>query len=132
VLSQIRSVLSSLPKIEASSARVRLTEVTPATINVEVVCYVLTREFDEYATVREDLLLRIMSFIEDSGTNLASTSQTLYLSTGSEVARNKDKDKADSKRGNAPADANSTNRLKLEAALREPKPSPAKHDGKDD
>ena len=80
VLSEIRRVLTGFPKIEASSARVRLTEVTPASINVEVVCYVLTRDFDEYATVREDLLLRIMNFVEDSGTNLATPSQTLYLS----------------------------------------------------
>jgi MscS family membrane protein len=72
--------LTGFPKIETSSARVRLTEVTPASINVEVVCYVLTRDFDEYATVREDLLLRIMNFVEDSGTNLATPSQTLYLS----------------------------------------------------
>jgi MscS family membrane protein len=80
VLSEVRRVLTGFPKIETSSARVRLTEVTPASINVEVVCYVLTRDFDEYATVREDLLLRIMNFVEDSGTNLATPSQTLYLS----------------------------------------------------
>jgi hypothetical protein len=46
---------------------------------VELFCYVLTRDFNEFAEVREDLLLRIMKFVEDSGTNLASASQTLYL-----------------------------------------------------
>src|SRR5271165_1303150 len=80
VLSEIRGVLSNHPKIEANTARVRLTEVTPSSINVELFCYVLTREFDVFATAREDLLLRIMKFVEDSGTNLASASQTLYLS----------------------------------------------------
>jgi MscS family membrane protein len=80
VLAQIREVLKGHPKIEASTARVRLTEVTTSAINVELVCYVLTRDFDEFATAREDLLLRIMKFVEDSGTNLASASQTLYLS----------------------------------------------------
>jgi MscS family membrane protein len=40
----------------------------------------LTRDFNEFAEVREELLLRIMKFVEDSGTNLASASQTLYLS----------------------------------------------------
>ena len=80
VLAEIREVLKGHPKIEGSTARVRLTEVTTSAINVELVCYVLTRDFDEFATVREDLLLRIMKFVEDSGTNLASASQTLYLS----------------------------------------------------
>jgi MscS family membrane protein len=79
VLAEIRSVLAKQPKIEASTARVRLTEVTPSAINVEIFCYVLTREFDEFATAREQLLLRIMKFVEESGTNLASSSQTLYL-----------------------------------------------------
>jgi MscS family membrane protein len=79
VLAEIRSVLTKQPKIEAGTARVRLTEVTPSAINVELFCYVLTREFDEFATVREQLLLRIMKFVEESGTNLASASQTLYL-----------------------------------------------------
>lgn len=80
VLAQIREVVKSHPKIEASTARVRLTEVTTSAINVELVCYVLTRDFDEFATAREDLLLRIMKFVEESGTNLAAASQTLYLS----------------------------------------------------
>jgi MscS family membrane protein len=79
VLAEIRSVLANQSKIEASTARVRLTEVTPSAINVELFCYVLTRDFDEFATAREQLLLRIMKFVEESGTNLASASQTLYL-----------------------------------------------------
>jgi len=88
VLGEIRDVLSKHPKIETSTARVRLTEVTPSAINVELLCYVLTRDFDEFATAREGLLLRIMKFVEDSGTNLASTSQTLYLG-GDPGAKNK-------------------------------------------
>ncbi|MGB6404834.1 MAG: mechanosensitive ion channel family protein [Candidatus Sulfotelmatobacter sp.] len=88
VLAEIRSVLTKQPKIEASTARVRLTEVTPSAINVELFCYVLTREFDEFATAREQLLLRIMKFVEESGTNLASASQTLYLG-GDPAAKNK-------------------------------------------
>jgi len=80
VLAEIRGVLSSHEKIEKNTIRVRLTELTASAINVELVSYVLTRDFDEFAAVREELLLRIMTFVEDSGTNLASPSQTLYLS----------------------------------------------------
>jgi MscS family membrane protein len=80
VLSEIRQVLSGHPKIEASTIRVRLIELAASAINVELFCYVMTRDFDEFAAVREELLLRIMNFVEDSGTSLASPSQTLYLS----------------------------------------------------
>jgi MscS family membrane protein len=79
VLSEIFRVVSGHLKIETDTTRVRLTELTSSSINVELFCYVLTRDFNEFAEVREDLLLRIMKFVEDSGTNLASASQTLYL-----------------------------------------------------
>ncbi|HTU40773.1 MAG TPA: mechanosensitive ion channel domain-containing protein [Candidatus Aquilonibacter sp.] len=80
VLSEMRSVLESHPKIEKKTARVRLAELASGSINVELFCYVLTRDFNEFMQVREELLLRIMNFVEDSGTALASPSQTLYLS----------------------------------------------------
>jgi len=79
VLSEVRSVVEGHPKIESKAVRVRLTELASASINIELVCYVLTQDFNEYAAVREELLLSIMSFVEGSGTNLASPSQTLYL-----------------------------------------------------
>jgi len=82
-LSEIRSVLAGNPKVESGTVRVRLTELTSASINVELLCYVMTRDYDEFAAVREELLLKIMDFIEDSGTKLATASQTLYLSQDS-------------------------------------------------
>lgn len=81
ILTQIRSVLTEHPKIEKNTTRVRLIEVAPASLNVEMVCYVLTLDFDEFARIREDVLLRIMHFVEDSGASLASP-QKLILSDG--------------------------------------------------
>jgi MscS family membrane protein len=89
VLAEIRGVLSSHPKIETDTIRVRLIELAPSAINMEVLGYVLTRDFDEFAGVREELLLRIMNFVEDSGTRLASPSQTLYLSGDPGLEKNK-------------------------------------------
>ncbi len=96
VLAEIREVLSGYPKIEKSTARVRLTEVNSSAINVEIFCYILTRDFDEFATAREGLLLRIMKFVEDSGTSLASPSQTLYLG-GDPASKKADTDAASQK-----------------------------------
>ena len=110
VLSEIWGVLRSHKKVENNTIRVRLTDLTPSALNIELVCYVLTRDFNEYAAVREELLLQIMTFVEDSGTSLAPSPQTLYLSSNSPS----DKVKAalkpvnDSRSGNrsAPSDTN--------------------------
>jgi MscS family membrane protein len=132
VLEEIRRVLSNQPKIEASTARVRLTEVTSSAINMELVCYVLTRDFDEFATARENLLLRIMKFVEDSGTNLASASQTLYLS--GDPASKKDKIDAAVKRAvnGAASVPGSPERPQPESAGRNPNRNIAENAGKDD
>jgi MscS family membrane protein len=95
VLSEIRRVLASNPKIETNTIRVRLIELASSSLNVELFCYVLTQDFNEFAAVRENLLLAIMKFVEDSGTNLASPSQTLYLS--GDPALKKDKPDAAAK-----------------------------------
>lgn len=88
-LAEIRCVLADNPKVEPSSIRVRLVELASSALNVELLCYILTRDFNEFADVREELLLQIMKFVEDSGTSLASASQTLYLSQDDGAAKDK-------------------------------------------
>jgi MscS family membrane protein len=121
VLSEIFRVVSSHPKIETDTTRVRLTEVTSGSLNVELFCYVLTRDFNEFAEVREDLLLRVMKFVEESGTNLASASQTLYL--GGDPASKKEKIDAAARKvaENASASQDSTDQAQSESTSRNPK-----------
>jgi MscS family membrane protein len=125
VVSEIFRVVSSDPKIETSTVRVRLTELTASSINVELLSYVLTRDFNEFAEVREDLLLRIMHFVEDSGTTLASPSQTLYLRGESGLKR----DKIDSKKAteSSASAQNSTDAPQSESASRSQKPEAGKN-----
>lgn len=89
VLSEIWRVLQNHPKVEGKTVRVRLTELASTSINIELLCYVLTRDFNEFAEAREQLLLSIMNFVEDSGTSLASPSQTLYLDNGAAAHKSK-------------------------------------------
>lgn len=86
-LSEIRRVLVNHPKVEKSTIRVSLIELASAAINVEIVCYILTRDFNEFAEVREILLLQIMQFVEDSGASLAKPS--LYLNQDAGVGKEK-------------------------------------------
>jgi len=89
VLSEIRRLLYSHPKIETNTVRVRLTDISSSTPNIELVSYVLTRDFNEFAAVREDLLLRIMDVVQESGTGLALPAQTLYLGRDSGLQKEK-------------------------------------------
>jgi len=89
VLAEIRRLLYSHPAVETKSVRVRLSEIAGSSLTVEVVAYILTRDFNEFAAVREDLLLRMMDVMEDSGGGLALPSQTLYLSRDAGVEKEK-------------------------------------------
>ncbi len=113
VLSEIRRVLSSHKKVESNTVRVRLIELGATSLNVELVSYVLTRDFNEFAEVREELLLNIMSYVEGSGASLATPSQTLYLSPDPAA---KDRSKEISKDR---SDVRSTPHAQVESALRD-------------
>jgi MscS family membrane protein len=89
VLAEIRKLLYSHQKIETQSVRVRLTDIAGASLSIEVFSYILTRDFNEYAAIREDLLLRIMDVMEDSGGGLALPSQTLYITRDTGVEKQK-------------------------------------------
>lgn len=89
VLAETRRLLYSHPKVETATVRVRLIDIAGSSLSVEVLAYILTRDFNEFAAVREDVLLRIMDVLEDSGGGLALPAQTLYLSRDSGVAKEK-------------------------------------------
>ena len=89
VLAEVRRLLYSHPKVETKTVRVRLTDIAGSSLSVEVFSYILTRDFNEFAAVREDLLLRMLDVMEDSGGGLALPSQTLYLSRDAGVEKEK-------------------------------------------
>ena len=89
VLVEIRRLLYSHAKVETKSVRVRLTDISGTSLSLEVFAYILTRDYNEFAAIREDLLLRIMDVLEDSGSGLALPSQTLYLSRDAGLEKEK-------------------------------------------
>ena len=79
LLEDVRRLLDAHPKVESSSIRVRLTDITGSSHTAEAFCYILTRDYNEFAAIREELLLRIMQIVEQAGSGLAQPSQTLIL-----------------------------------------------------
>ena len=89
ILSEVRRLLYSHPKIESNTVRARLTDIAGGAPSVEVLAYVLTLDFNEFAAVREDVLLRMMDIVDNSGSGLALPSQTLYLGRDAGLAQDK-------------------------------------------
>jgi MscS family membrane protein len=79
VLSQVATMLREHPRVESSTAWIRLARFADSALELEMQAYVLTRDYDDYTTVRENLLLRVMDIVESRGTSLAFPSQTVYL-----------------------------------------------------
>jgi MscS family membrane protein len=94
VLSEIRRLLYSHPKVETKTVRVRLIDISSGTPKAELVSYILTRDYNEYAAVKEDILLRLMDLVSDAGTTFASASQTLYLGRAPKLEKEKVDDAA--------------------------------------
>jgi MscS family membrane protein len=89
ILSEVRRLLYSHPKVESNTVRVRLIDVAGAAPTFEIFAYVLTQDFNEFAAVREDVLLRIMDIVDNSGSGLALPAQMLYLGRDAGLAKDK-------------------------------------------
>jgi len=89
VLAEIRKLLYSHPKVEPQTLRMRLADISGGALTIGFRVYILTRDVNEFAAVREDLLLRIMEVVEQSGGGLAAPSQTLYLSRHTGIEKEK-------------------------------------------
>ncbi|HXP17419.1 MAG TPA: mechanosensitive ion channel family protein [Terriglobales bacterium] len=89
LLAQVRRLLYEHPKVETEGARSRFVSFDESALNLEIFCYVLTRDFAEFLAIREDLLLRIMDIVDVAGTGFAFPSQTVYLGRDSGVDKEK-------------------------------------------
>ncbi|GIW45083.1 MAG: hypothetical protein KatS3mg077_2365 [Candidatus Binatia bacterium] len=78
VLVELKKLLVSHPKISADPARVRFVNFGAYSLDVEIFAYVETADYNEFLAIREDLFLRIMDIVSESGTGFAFPSQTVY------------------------------------------------------
>ena len=85
VLDGVRALLVHDPRVSPEALRVRFTGLGQSALSVDVQCYVLTADVDEFFAIREDLLLRIMEVVTVSGAGFAFPSQTLYMAQDTAV-----------------------------------------------
>jgi MscS family membrane protein len=87
ILAKLREMLFAHPKVLLP--RVRLIGFGEDALTVEVIGYSDTGVWAEWHAIREDVFLRIMKIIEDSGTRLALPSQTTYFARDDGVDEDK-------------------------------------------
>lgn len=89
VLVLLREMLLAHPRITEEPARVRATALGEYAINIELLGYVDTEDTNEFLSVQEDVILRLMEIVADAGTAFAFPSRTLYHSKDTGMDSNK-------------------------------------------
>jgi len=79
LVGRIRETLAAHPKVVQDPLRVRFVGFGASSLDIEIHTYVGTRDVEEFYAVREELFLRIMDLVAETGTGFAFPSQTLYL-----------------------------------------------------
>jgi MscS family membrane protein len=83
VLAEVEAALRAHPKIWADTVSVRLVGLGESTLDVEVMAWFRTTDWNEFTLIRQELLLRFMEIVEAAGTSFAFPTRTLVLERGS-------------------------------------------------
>jgi MscS family membrane protein len=91
VLGEIRALLRDDPKVDDTTARVRMIRFGDYAIEMEIYCYILESNYDAYLASQEALLLSVMDALEKAGAVVALPSQTTIVTQDSWVDPEKTK-----------------------------------------
>ena len=78
VLEGVEKILRSHPKVWPDAVTVRLKELGPVSIDIEVNVWFQTTDWTEFLLIRQDILLQIMDVVEGAGTSFAFPAHTAH------------------------------------------------------
>jgi MscS family membrane protein len=78
-LAQLKRVLIEHPRVAPDPCRVRFVGFGAYSLDIEIVAYVDTNDWNEFLGIREDLYLHFMDVIKEAGTSFAFPSSTTYI-----------------------------------------------------
>jgi MscS family membrane protein len=79
VLAEVEGALRAHPKIWPDTVLVRLADLKDSTLDVEVMAWFQTTDWNEFTAIRQELLLRFLEIVEQAGTTLAFPTQTVHV-----------------------------------------------------
>jgi MscS family membrane protein len=87
-VAQVRDGIESMLRTHASTwpdrIVVRFTQFSPSSIDLEIFCWVMTTDPDEFRRLRETHYLGMMRIVEEAGARFAYPTQTVHLRTKGE------------------------------------------------
>lgn len=89
LLVELRSVLYAHPMIIDEAARVRFIGIGETFLKIEVFAYIDTVSYEIFLEVQEDLYLRMLDIVRNSGTDVTAPSQTIFISRDKGISEEK-------------------------------------------
>jgi MscS family membrane protein len=78
-LARVREMFHAHPRIDPDTIRVRFVAYEESGLKIEIRVYAITREWNDFFAITEDVLLRINAIVDEAGTGFARPSRTLYV-----------------------------------------------------
>jgi len=79
LLANLREMCYAHPRVHQETVRIRFFGYGASSLDIDFRIYALTRDWNDFFAVREDIFLRVNDIIARSGTSFAFPSQTLYM-----------------------------------------------------
>ena len=79
VLAKLREMFHAHPRINSDTVRVRFSGYGNSSLNITIRVYAMTREWNDFHAIREDVFLRVYDIITEAGTGFAFPSHTVYM-----------------------------------------------------
>jgi MscS family membrane protein len=80
VVAGLEQTLRQHPKIWPEGITVRLKELTPSSLDIEIMAWFATADYTEFQLIRQEILLQFMEVVEKAETSFAFPTRTVHLS----------------------------------------------------
>jgi len=79
VTGRLRTLLHEHPGLDPEAVQVNFTDFGASSLDILIQCFTMTSAWNEYMDVREDVCLKIMDSLEETGLEFAFPSRSVYL-----------------------------------------------------
>jgi MscS family membrane protein len=79
ILAELEAALRAHPKIWRDTVVVRFKEYAASSLDVEIMAWFLTTDWNEFTAIRQELLLQFMEIVEQCGSSFAFPTQTVHV-----------------------------------------------------
>ncbi len=79
IVAGIEALLRATPRVWPESVVSSFAGFSPSSLDVEVLCWIETPDFDEFRKARQELLFGIMRVVEEAGSGFAFPTRTLHV-----------------------------------------------------